>query len=243
MEVILAGSRASETSMESKLKNLQLERDKERVEWDTERGTFIREKQDSKDKIDDLKYKLKQVKKRESDRLEEGYRSRKSSIDRAAELELRLSKMRTDKAKIEGELLETKLALSNKPDIDKLKYNEQIQDYKSKLSDYENKELFFNAELKRMEKKKSEGEEAVVAFQSVKAELQMEKLRGDKLQNELDANQDAGKQRQIMGEKLEKYDNLEKENIRLRSTNKLLTETAENAALLKEKVKQLENDQ
>ena len=45
-----------------------------------------------------------------------------------------------------------------------------------------------------------------------------------------------------MREKLEKYDNLEKENIRLRSTNKLLTETAENAALLKEKVKQLEND-
>ena len=41
---------------------------------------------------------------------------------------------------------------------------------------------------------------------------------------------------------MEKYDNLEKENIRLRSTNKLLTETAENAALLKEKVKQLEND-
>merc|ERR1719167_35349 len=93
-----------------------------------------------------------------------------------------------------------------------------------------------------MEKKKTEGEEAVMALETVKTELQMEKLRGDKLQSELDANQDAGKQRQIMREKLEKYDNLEKENIRLRSTNKLLTETAENAALLKEKVKQLEND-
>jgi len=242
MEVLLAGSRANEASMESKVKNLQLERDKERVEWDSERGTFVRDKQDSKDKIDDLKCKLKQVKKRESDRLEEGYRSRKSSIDRTAELELRLSKMRTDKEKIEGELLETKLALSNKPDIDKLNYNQQIQDYKTKLSDYENKELFFNTELQRMEKKKTEGEEAVMALETVKTELQMEKLRGDKLQSELDANQDAGKQRQIMREKLEKYDNLEKENIRLRSTNKLLTETAENAALLKEKVKQLEND-
>merc|ERR1719461_1799917 len=45
-----------------------------------------------------------------------------------------------------------------------------------------------------------------------------------------------------MKEKLEKYDDLENENIRLRSTNKLLTETAENSALLKEKVKQMEND-
>ena len=45
-----------------------------------------------------------------------------------------------------------------------------------------------------------------------------------------------------MREKLEKYDELHTKNIRLGSTNETLTETAENAALLKEKVGQMEGD-
>ena len=242
MEAIVAGSKAQVASMESKVRNLELEKERDRVEFDRVRGALERDKQDSRDKIDNYKCKLKQVKQRESDRLEEGYRSRKSSIDRTAELDMKVAKLRAEKEKLEEELLQSKMSLSNKPDIDKIRYNEQIQEFKRKISDLENKELYLNTELQRMEKKKVEGEEAVLKLEEVKNQLKMERLRGDRLEGELDANKEAVIQRKVMKEKLEKYDDLENENIRLRSTNKLLTETAENSALLKEKVKQMEND-
>ena len=56
----------------------------------------------------------------------------------------------------------------------------------------------------------------------------MEKLRSDKLEAELNANREAVIQRSVMREKLEKFDELNQENIRLRSTNKLLTDNAGN---------------
>ena len=56
----------------------------------------------------------------------------------------------------------------------------------------------------------------------------MEKLRSDKLEAELNANREAVIQRSVMREKLEKFDELNQENIRLRSTNKLLAENAGN---------------
>ena len=54
----------------------------------------------------------------------------------------------------------------------------------------------------------------------------MEKLRSDKLEAELNANREAVIQRSVMREKLEKFDELNQENIRLRRTNKRLTDNA-----------------
>ena len=207
-----------------------------------ERGILERDRQDNRDKIETLKCKMKQMKQRESDLFDEKCKSRKSSIDRTAELELRIAKLRSDLEASQEELDGCRMLLANKPDIDKLKYNEQIQQFKLKISDLESKELYLNAELSRLEKRKTEADQAITELETVKNQLQMEKLRGDKLSAELEANNDAVIQRSVMKEKLAKFDDLDKENYRLKSTNKLLTETAENAALLKEKVKQLESD-
>merc|ERR1719445_1175514 len=201
-----------------------------------------RERLDNREKVDTLKFKLKQIKQRESDIYQDGYRSRKVSIDRAADLEVRLSKSRTENEQLSEELAQCRSSLAAKPDIDKFRYNQQIQDFKNKISDLESNANYMAVEMKRMEKKKAEGDESVGKLEDVKKELMTEKLKVDKLKGELEANKEAVIQRTVMREKLERYDELHTENIRLRSTNKLLTETAENAALLKEKLKQMEGD-
>ena len=242
LEAASAGDKAKVASMETKMRALEMERDRDKVEWDRERGAMDRERLDNREKVDTLKFKLKQIKQRESDIYQDGYRSRKVSIDRAADLEVRLSKSRTENEQLSEELAQCRSSLAAKPDIDKFRYNQQIQDFKNKISDLESNASYMAVEMKRMEKKKAEGDESVGILEDVKKELMMEKLKVDKLKGELEANQEAVIQRSVMREKLERYDELHTENIRLRSTNKLLTETAENAALLKEKLKQMEGD-
>ena len=242
LEAASAGDKAKVASMETKMRALEMERDRDKVEWDRERGAMDRERLDNREKVDTLKFKLKQIKQRESDIYQDGYRSRKVSIDRAADLEVRLSKSRTENEQLSEELAQCRSSLAAKPDIDKFRYNQQIQDFKNKISDLESNASYMAVEMKRMEKKKAEGDESVGKLEDVKKELMMEKLKVDKLKGELEANQEAVIQRSVMREKLERYDELHTENIRLRSTNKLLTETAENAALLKEKLKQMEGD-
>ena len=242
LEAASAGDKAKVASMETKMRALEMERDRDKVEWDRERGAMDRERLDNREKVDTLKFKLKQIKQRESDIYQDGYRSRKVSIDRAADLEVRLSKSRTENEQLSEELAQCRSSLAAKPDIDKFRYNQQIQDFKNKISDLESNASYMAVEIKRMEKKKAEGDESVGKLEDVKKELMMEKLKVDKLKGELEANQEAVIQRSVMREKLERYDELHTENIRLRSTNKLLTETAENAALLKEKLKQMEGD-
>ena len=242
LEAASAGDKAKVASMETKMRALEMERDRDKVEWDRERGAMDRERLDNREKVDTLKFKLKQIKQRESDIFQDGYRSRKVSIDRAADLEARLSKSRTENEQLSEELAQCRSSLAAKPDIDKFRYNQQIQDFKNKISDLESNASYMAVEIKRMEKKKAEGDESIGKLEEVKKELMMEKLKVDKLKGELEANQEAVIQRTVMREKLERYDELHTENIRLRSTNKLLTETAENAALLKEKLKQMEGD-
>lgn len=242
LEADSAGDRAKVASMETKMRALEMERDRDKVEWDRERGAMDRERLDNREKVDTLKFKLKQIKQRESDIFQDGFRSRKVSIDRAADLEVRLSKSRTENEQLSEELAQCRSSLAAKPDIDKFRYNQQIQDFKNKISDLESNASYNAVEMKRMQKKKAEGDESVGKLEDVTKELMMEKLKVDKLKGELEANQEAVIQRTVMREKLERYDELHTENIRLRSTNKLLTETAENAALLKEKLKQMEGD-
>ena len=242
LEAASAGDRAKVASMETKMRSLEMERDRDKVEWDRERGAVERERLDNREKYETLKCKFEQMKQRQSDMLHEGYRSRKTSIDRTAELEVRLSKSRTENEQLSEELAQCRTSLAAKPDIDKFRYNQQIQDFKNKISDLESNASYMAVEMKRMEKKKTEGDESVGKLEEVKKELMMEKLKVDRLKGELEANQESVIQRTVMREKLEKYDELHTENIRLRSTNKLLTETAENAALLKEKVRQMEGD-
>ena len=242
MEAELAGTRALVTRAESKAKNLELERDRDNVEWDRERGTLVRESQDVRDKYHSLESKLELYKQRENERIEESCRSRNLSLDRSAELDTKVTNLRADKESLEEKLLKANLALARRPEVDKLKYNEEIQAFKTRISDLENQENVYQSGMSRLEAKTKESEELRLQNENLQGKLRMEKLRAGRLEGELEANKDAFLQRMCMRDKLEKYQELETENISLRSRNQLLVETAENSALLKEQVKQLEAD-
>merc|ERR1719186_2301095 len=221
---------------------MELDMGREKVERDQEKDRLERGRREDRDKIDNLQAKLKQMKQRENDRLEEGSRSRRSSIDKTGELEMRVRNLREEKSKVEEKLAKANLTLSNRPEIDKFSYRKEVQDFKTRISDLENTEKVGKVDLQRMEGKYKEGEQAMQELENIRNEMKMEKLRGDRLEGELDANRDAVLQRKVMRDKLEKFNELERENISLRSRNKLLVETAANSALLKEQVRQLEGE-
>ena len=228
MEAELAGHKAQVASCESKVKNLELERERQTVEWDRERGAVERERLDSREKLETLQYKLKQINQREADRVEDGSRARRLSIDRMAELEAKVSALRSEKDDLEQSLMKTKMALERRPDIDKLRYNEEIQQLKSRVSELESKESVYQTEVAKIEQKRKQNEELLLQNEELESQLRMEKLRASKLEGELEANKDATVQRIAMRDKLEKYHDLESENISLRSQNKLLVDTAAN---------------
>jgi len=242
MEAVVAGAKARAAGMESKVSKMELDMGREKVERDQEKDRLERGRREDRDKIDNLQAKLKQMKQRENDRLEEGSRSRRSSIDRTGELEMKVRNLREEKSKVEEKLAKANLTLSNRPEIDKFSYRKEVQDFKTRISDLENTEKVGKVDLQRMEGKYKEGEQAMQELENIRNEIKMEKLRGDRLEGELDANRDAVLQRKVMRDKLEKFNELERENISLRSRNKLLVETAANSALLKEQVRQLEGE-
>jgi len=242
IESVVAGAKAHATAMESKVAKMELELGREKTERHHEKDKFERERRVDVEKIENLQLKLKQMKQRENDKLEEFSRNRRSSIDRSGELETKLRTIREDKLKLEEELSKLKLLLSNRPDIDKLSYKKEIHDFEMKISSYEQNEEILKCKAVRAEEKIKENEMLLKDLVTVKGELKMEKLRGDMLQGELDANKEAVLQRKVMRDKLEGYNALEKENISLRSRNSLLVDTAENSALLKEQIRQRERD-
>ena len=156
LEADSVGDRAKVASMETKMRALEMERDRDKVLWDRERGAMDRERLDNREKVDTLKFKLKQIKQRESDIFQDGFRSRKVSIDRAADLEVRLSKSRTENEQLSEELAQCRSSLAAKPDIDKFRYNQQIQDFKNKISDLESNASYNAVEMKRMEKNRKD---------------------------------------------------------------------------------------
>lgn len=242
MEAVVAGAKARAAGMESKVAKMELDIGREKVERDQEKDKIERQRREDREKIDNLQMKLKQMKQRENDKLEEGSRSRRSSIDRAGELEMKVRTLRGDKSKLEEELAKTNLSLSNRPEIDKFSYMKEVQDFKTRIAELESTDDVGKVNNSKMEKRIKEGEQAVKDLEKLRNDLKMEKLRGDRLEGELDANREAVLQRKVMRDKLEKFNELERENISLRSRNKLLVETAANSALLKEQVRQLEGE-
>ena len=242
MEASLAGAKARAAGMESKVAKMELDHGREKVERDQEKEKMARQRREDREKIDNLQLKLKQMKQRENDKLEEGSRSRRSSIDKVGELEMKVRNQREEKAKLEEQLSKANLALSNRPNIDNFSYRKELQDLNMKISDLESKNEILKIASTKMEAKVQEGDEVKKELDNVRNNFKMEKLRADRLEGELDANKEAVLQRKVMRDKLEKYNELDKQNISLRNRNNLLVDTAANSALLKEQVSHLEGE-
>lgn len=242
MEASVAGAKARAVGMESKVAKMELDHGREKVERDQENEKLARQRREDREKIENLQLKLKQMKQRENDKLEEGSRLRRSSIDKVGELEIKVRVLREEKSKLEEQFSKANLALSTRPNIDNFSYRKEVQDLNSKISDLENKEEVQKISRINMEAKVEEGIQIKKELDTLRNDFKMEKLRANRLEGELEANKEAVLQRKVMKDKLERFNELEKENISLRNRNNLLVDTAANSALLKEQVNHLEGE-
>jgi len=234
----LAGAIASSAEAESRVKKVELELRKEQLEREAERARLLREGRDDKEKVESFKLKMKRMSEQEKEQRMEDSLSRRQSIDRTHELELKVRKLREEKDELEEEVSKVRGDLWCRASISKDEWREEVQESKTKVSDLEQQVDVLTIEKQRLQERKEAGEAAVMDLVRVKEELARAHLKAERLEGELRANQEAVMQRQVMKDKLERFCELERENVSLRKRNQLLVETAENSALLKEQVEQ-----
>ena len=235
----LAGAVASTASAESKVRKIELELKKEQLDREAEKERLLSMGRDDKEKVERLKLKMKRMSEQEKEQRMEDSLSRRQSIDRTHELELKVRKLREEKDELEEEVSKVRGELWCRASISKDEWREEVQESKSRISELEKKVDVLSMEKQRLQEKKEAGEAAELELVRVKEELARGRLAREKLQGELIANQDAVMQRQVMKDKLERFCDLERENVSLRKRNQLMVETAENNALLVETAENL----
>jgi len=234
----LAGAIASTASAESKVQKVELELRKEQLDREAEKARLLSEGRDDKEKVEKLMLKMKRMSEQEKEQRMEDSLSRRQSIDRTHELEVKVRKLREEKDELEEEVSKVRGELWCRASISKDEWREEVQKSKLRVSELEQKLDVVSIEKQRLEERKEAGEAAVVELVRVKEELARASLNAERIQGELRANQEAVMQRQVMKDKLERFCDLERENVSLRKRNQLMADTAENSALMKEQVEQ-----
>jgi len=234
----LAGAIASTASAESKVQKVELELRKEQLDREAEKARLLSEGRDDKEKVERLMLKMKRMSEQEKEQRMEDSLSRRQSIDRTHELEVKVRKLREEKDELEEEVSKVRGELWCRASISKDEWREEVQKSKLRVSELEQKLDVVSIEKQRLEERKEAGEAAVVELVRVKEELARASLNAERIQGELRANQEAVMQRQVMKDKLERFGDLERENVSLRKRNQLMADTAENSALMKEQVEQ-----
>ena len=234
----LAGAIAGNAETESKLKRSELALKREQLERETEKARLSRESQQDKEKVENLKQKIKKMNEREKEHDMEDSLSRRQSIDRTHELDLKVRKLREEKDELEEEVSKLRGDLWCRASISKEDWMKEIQENKLRVSNLEQQVDVLQIEKQRLQEKKEADELAKLDLVKVKEDLARANLKADRLEGELRANHEAVMQRQVMRDKLERFADLERENVSLRKRNQLLVETADNSALLKEQVEQ-----
>jgi mitotic spindle assembly checkpoint protein MAD1 len=238
----LAGQVAAAAEAEGRLSKAELEARRREVEREAEHGKLQREMRADKDKVESLKLRVKRMAAAELERQESGSRSRVDSLDRSHELEGRVRDLREGRQELEEQLAGARQELASRADIKRADWQRQVQDFRHRVAELEQAEEVRGLEKERMEGKHRAGLEAVRELAAVREELARAALRTGRLEGELRANQEAVMQRQVMKDKLERFSELERENVSLRNRNQLLVETAANSALLQEQAAQQEGE-
>ena len=234
----LAGAIASAAEAETKLRNVELELKKEQMKREADKERLLREGRDDKEKVESLKLKVKRMSEQEKEQRMEDSLGRRQSIDRTHELELKVRKLREEKDELEDEVSKVRGDLWCRAPITKDEWREEVQESRSRVSELQEQVDVLTIEKQRLLEKKETGEAAVLNLVLVKEELARANLKAGRLEGELRANQEAVMQRNVMKDRLERFCDLERENVSLKKRNQLLVETAENSALLKEQVDQ-----
>jgi len=240
VETELVNSKALAAKLEHRIGQVELEKKKKALEFDSHLERSERHRKMEKEKSDNLQFQLKQIRKEEGRRLEDKGLEGRKELEKRGELERKNRQLWEDNRKVTIQLEEMKNRMEQRPDVDKRSYHRQVQAWEKKLSEVEQELESKRVETEALESRNKEAVELRKEMEEKKEEATRLKLRVGRLEAELEANRDAVLQRKVMKDKLEKFNDLEKENVHLRNTNRLLVETQENTALMKEKLNNLQ---
>ena len=227
---------ASAKKSEAFVKRMELTVKKERMEMESTIEKVRREARYSESKAVGLKADLEKRKREYLQEKEDEKHTRREIKDNREQLEDKNVSLSTENNNLQDEIQRLKEIIDSQNMEERsevLRLKRELNNAQSCLQEEREKEEINRNRIARATEDKVELEQA-------KSELVMAKNEIQRLQRELQRNEDATIERQADRQKLSQHSKLVFENDNLKRENKLLNDTAENCALLKQKADDLE---
>jgi len=231
-----AGELAKNTRLENRLQTGELTHKKERVEFEQKLEKATRLYKLEVDKNSDLTHKIKRSQDRQYDKEERVAENRRESLDRTDVLERKVGTLRDSRNKLQDKVERLESQLHSRPDVDTFTYRNQIQSFESEISELKFGRSELEEKNRALQTKVDAQAPTVAASVQTKGELMRCLNKVEELQCELETLRDAGIQRKVMQEKLDRFGQIERENSSLRNRNDLLLQTQTSTGLLNEQL-------
>ena len=227
---------ASAKKSEAFVKKMELTVKQERMEMESTIERAKREARQSEDKALVLKADLEKRRRSSIQEKEDESFAKKEARFERNELEDKISELTTENGKLQDENENLRECLDEKDQEERsevLQLRRELAKVQSYLQEEKEKEKI---NLSRI----AQGSNDKVELEKAQSDLLLAKNEIHSLQRELKQNEDATIERKAMRQRLDEYPRLVSENDSLKRQNKLLIDTADNSALLKTKVDDLE---
>ena len=227
---------ANAKKSEAFVKKMELTVKQERMEMESTIERAKREARQSEDKALVLKADLEKRRRSSIQEKEDESFAKKEARFERNELEDKISELTTENGKLQDENENLRECLDEKDQEERsevLQLRRELAKVQSYLQEEKEKEKI---NLSRI----AQGSNDKVELEKAQSDLLLAKNEIHSLQRELKQNEDATIERKAMRQRLDEYPRLVSENDSLKRQNKLLIDTADNSALLKTKVDDLE---
>ena len=227
---------ANAKKSEAFVKKMELTVKQERMEMESTIERAKREARQSEDKALVLKADLEKRRRSSIQEKEDESFAKKEARFERNELEDKISELTTENGKLQDENENLRECLDEKDQEERsevLQLRRELAKVQSYLQEEKEKEQI---NLSRI----AQGSNDKVELEKAQSDLLLAKNEIQSLQRELKQNEDATIERKAMRQRLDEYPRLVSENDSLKRQNKLLIDTADNSALLKTKVDDLE---
>ena len=227
---------ANAKKSEAFVKKMELTVKQERMEMESTIERAKREARQSEDKALVLKADLEKRRRSSIQEKEDESFAKKEARFERNELEDKISELTTENGKLQDENENLRECLDEKDQEERsevLQLRRELAKVQSYLQEEKEKEQI---NLSRI----AQGSNDKVELEKAQSDLLLAKNEIHSLQRELKQNEDATIERKAMRQRLDEYPRLVSENDSLKRQNKLLIDTADNSALLKTKVDDLE---
>ena len=221
---------------EASVRKMELTLKEERMQMETTIEKVRREARQSDDKVLVLKANLDRQKRSHiQEKEDESFLVKEARLGRV-ELEDRISELMSENSRLQEENEKVKHTI----DVQTLEECNEVLQLKREMAESQS---FLQEEREKnhlLQPRIEEGNANKIELEKVQSELMIAKSEIQRLENELQQNDDAVIERKAMRHRLDQYPQLVEENENLRKQNKLLFDTADNCALLKTKAEDLE---